>query len=142
MNTKKLTTLSISVTLAMALSFLESQIPAFVAVPGVKMGLANIAVFFILYRFGVKEAAMVSGIRVFLLGLLFGNFVSVLYSFVGATLSLLVMVLFKKLGFFGEVGVSVLGGISHKSVWRAFFCVAMPLFTIFLFFCFRAFWRA
>ena len=125
MNTKKLTALSISVTLAMALSFLESQIPAFVAVPGVKVGLANIAVFFILYRFGVKEAAIVSGIRVFLLGLLFGNFVSTLYSIAGATLSLLVMVIFKKLGFFGEVGVSVLGGITHNIAQIGMACLLL-----------------
>ena len=125
MNTRKLTALSISVTLAMALSFLESQIPAFVAVPGVKVGLANIAVFFILYRFGVKEAAVVSGIRVFLLGLLFGNFVSTLYSIAGAALSLCVMVLFKKLGFFGEVGVSVLGGITHNLAQIGMACILL-----------------
>ena len=125
MNTKKLTALSISITLAMALSFLESQIPAFVAVPGVKMGLANIAVFFVLYRFGVKEGAMVSLIRVFLLGLLFGNFVSILYSIAGATLSFLVMVIFKKLGFFGEVGVSVLGGITHNVAQIGMACLLL-----------------
>ena len=76
-DTKKLTTLSITVTIAMALSFLESQIPAFVAVPG------------------VKEAAAVSFVRVALMALLFGNFVSMLYSIAGAILSLSVMVLFK-----------------------------------------------
>ncbi len=125
MDTKKLTTLSISVTIAMALSFLESQIPAFVAVPGVKVGLANIAIFFILYRFGVKEAAVVSGIRVLLLALLFGNFVSLLYSASGAVLSLSVMALFKKLGVFGEVGVSVLGGITHNIAQIGMACIVL-----------------
>ncbi|MBQ8341900.1 MAG: Gx transporter family protein [Clostridia bacterium] len=125
MDTKKLTTLSITVTIAMALSFLESQIPAFVAVPGVKVGLANIAIFFILYRFGIKEAALVSGVRVVLMGLLFGNFVSMLYSIAGAVLSLSVMVLFKKLAFFGEVGVSVLGGITHNIAQICMACLLL-----------------
>lgn len=125
MDTKKLTTLSITVTIAMALSFLESQIPAFVAVPGVKVGLANIAIFFILYRFGFKEAAAVSGVRVVLMGLLFGNFVSMLYSIAGAVLSLAVMVLFKKLSFFGEVGVSVLGGITHNVAQIGMACILL-----------------
>ena len=125
MDTKKLTTLSITVTIAMALSFLESQIPAFVAVPGVKVGLANIAIFFILYRFGIKEAALVSGVRVVLMGLLFGNFVSMLYSIAGAVLSLSVMVLFKKLAFFGEVGVSVLGGITHNIAQIGMACLLL-----------------
>ena len=125
MDTKTLTTLSITVTIAMALSFLESQIPAFVAVPGVKVGLANIAIFFILYRFGIKEAAAVSFVRVFLMALLFGNFVSMLYSIAGAVLSLSVMVLFKRLAFFGEVGVSVLGGITHNIAQIGMACILL-----------------
>ena len=60
MKTKKLTLMALTTALAMILSFVESQIPAFVAVPGVKMGLANIAVVFALYKFGWKEAVLVS----------------------------------------------------------------------------------
>ena len=62
-NTKKLVTMAISVSLALILSFIESQIPAFVAVPGVKLGLANIAVVFALYKLGEGEAAIISAIR-------------------------------------------------------------------------------
>ena len=52
--TRKLTMLAMTMAVAMVLSYIESQIPAFVAVPGVKVGLANIAVIFALYRFGFK----------------------------------------------------------------------------------------
>ena len=58
--TRKLTMLAMTMAVAMVLSYIESQIPAFVAVPGVKVGLANIAVIFALYRFGFKEACLVS----------------------------------------------------------------------------------
>ena len=44
MKTQKLTVMALTTAIALVLSFIESQIPAFVAVPGVKMGLANIAI--------------------------------------------------------------------------------------------------
>ena len=125
MNTKKLTTLAITVTLAMALSFLESQIPPLVAVPGVKLGLANIAVIFALYRFGAREAAAVSALRVFLVALLFGSFVSALYSIAGAILSFFVMLLLRRLKIFSEVGVSVAGGVCHNIGQIAVACVLL-----------------
>ena len=125
MSTKKLTTLAITVTLAMALSFLESQIPPLVAIPGVKLGLANVAVIFALYRFGAREAIAVSALRVFLVGLLFGSFVSTLYSIAGAALSFLVMLLLRRIKLFSEVGVSVAGGVSHNVGQIAVACVLL-----------------
>ena len=114
MNTKKLTTLAVTVTVAMALSFIESRIPALVSIPGVKAGLANIAVVFALYKLGAKEAVIVSVLRVFLVSLLFGSAVSLAYSIAGAILSLLIMIILKKIGIFTEVAVSVVGGIMHN----------------------------
>lgn len=102
------------IALAMVLSFIESQIPAFIAVPGLKLGLANIAVVFALYRLGFREALGVSLIRVVLSAILFGSVVSGLYSAAGAVLSLAGMALLKKTGFFGTVGVSVSGAVLHN----------------------------
>jgi heptaprenyl diphosphate synthase len=115
MNVKKLTALSISVALAMMLSFIESQIPPFVAVPGVKIGLSNIVTVFLLYTFGAKEAGGVSLVRVVLSSLLFSSPVSMIYSLCGAALSLAVMVVAKRLTPFSEVGVSILGGVFHNA---------------------------
>ena len=114
MKTKKLTVMALTTALAMILSFVESQIPAFVAVPGVKMGLANIAVVFALYKLGWKEAAAVSLVRVVLVSLLFGSIASLFYSFAGAVLSLAGMGLLKRSGKFTEIVVSVTGGILHN----------------------------
>ena len=99
---------------AMILSFVESQIPAFVAVPGVKIGLANIAVVFALYRLGWKEAVEISLIRVVLVSMLFGSIASLFYSLAGAVLSLTGMGLLKKTGKFTEIMISVTGGILHN----------------------------
>ena len=98
----------------MILSFIESRIPAFTAIPGVKVGLANIAVIFTLYKFGVYEAIVVSLLRVVLVSMLFGNPQSFLFSVAGAVLSLTVMILLKKLVRAPEVVVSVSGGIMHN----------------------------
>ena len=114
MKTKKLTVMALTTALAMILSFVESQIPAFVAVPGVKMGLANIAVVFALYKLGWKEAAAISLVRVVLVSLLFGSVASLFYSFAGTVLSLAGMGLLKRSGKFTEIVVSVAGGILHN----------------------------
>lgn len=112
--TLKLTTLALTISFAMVLSYIESRIPAFVAIPGIKVGLANIAVIFTLYKFGIKEAITVSIIRVFLVSMLFGNPISMIYSISGAVLSLLAMVLLKKLTPLSEVAISVTGGVMHN----------------------------
>ena len=114
MKTKKLTVMAMTTAVAMILSFVESQIPAFVAVPGVKIGLANIAVVFALYRLGWKEAVAISLVRVVLVSMLFGSIASLFYSIAGAVLSLTGMGLLKKTGKFTEIMISVTGGILHN----------------------------
>ena len=100
--------------LAMILSFAESRIPPLTAIPGIKMGLANIAVMFTMYKLGAKEAAIVSAVRVILIALLFGSLVSFLYSLAGAVLSFSVMILLRKIKLFSVLGVSVAGGVCHN----------------------------
>lgn len=112
---KKLTFLSIMSALAIILSFVESLLPPiWSAVPGIKMGLPNIVVIFLLYKFSIKEAAVVSFIRLITVGLLFGNFMTFLYSLAGAVLSLLVMWLLKHINRFSQIGVSIAGAVSHN----------------------------
>ena len=125
MKASKLSLLALSVSLAMILSFVESQIPAMVAIPGVKVGLANIVVVFALYKLGWKYAAVISLTRVFLVGLLFGNGISILYSFTGAIVSFAAMLLLKKAKVFSTMAVSVAGGVLHNLGQIAMACVIM-----------------
>ncbi len=122
MKTRKLTWLALCVSVAMILSYVESQIPPLTIIPGIKMGLANIAVVFTLYKLGSKEAALISIVRVVLVGLLFGNGASILYSLAGAVLSFLGMLGLKKTGIFSEVAVSVAGGVLHNAGQIAVAC--------------------
>ena len=113
MKTKKLVTLSMLAAVAMVLSYVESRLPS-LGIPGVKMGLANIAVIFTLYRFSLKEAALISLVRVALVTALFAAPSALIYSLAGALCSLAVMGLLKKTGHFSAVGVSVAGGVAHN----------------------------
>ena len=114
MNTKKTAFIGIAISLAMILSFVESQIPAFVAIPGVKVGLPNLVIVFLLYKFGWKDAALVNILRVVLVSLLFGNVQTLSFSLAGAVLSLIGMILLKKSEKFSPIAVSIVGGILHN----------------------------
>ena len=114
METRKIARMGLLVALSMILSYVESLIPAFVAVPGVKVGLANIVVIFALYTLGPIEALIVSLLRVILSSFLFGSVLSLLYSLSGALLSLGGMILMKKLKIFSTTAVSVTGGVLHN----------------------------
>ena len=113
--TKKIAVLGLCTAVALILAYVESMLPPlFHAVPGIKIGLPNIMIVFVLYRFGVKEAAGVSLIRMLAVSFLFGNMMALVYSLAGAFLSMLVMVILKKLNFLSVVGVSVAGGVFHN----------------------------
>ena len=111
---RRLTTLSLLVAVAMMLSYIEAQIPLSVSVPGVKIGLSNIATLFALYKLGASEAALVSFVRVILSSMIFANPIMMLYSLSGAALSLVFMIIMKRIGVFSILGVSVVGGVMHN----------------------------
>ena len=114
-NTKRIVFLGLAASVTLVLSYIESLLPPlWAAVPGIKMGLPNIMIIFLLYRFGWKEAAAVSLVRLVAVALLFGNVMTLAYSFAGAVLSLLLMTLFKRWNAFSMVGVSIIGGVFHN----------------------------
>ena len=116
MEIRKVTRLSILLSLSIVLSIIESIIPIFNGViPGLKIGFANIAIMTALYIYGVKEAAFVSIARIFIVGLLrTGLFnITFLFSLSGAVLSLLAMAIFKKINIFSIIGISIIGSIFH-----------------------------
>ena len=101
--------------LAMIFSYVEFLIPISLGVPGVKLGIANIAIIAVLYVVGSKEAVIVNLLRITLTGILFGNLYSFLFSLSGGILSLLVMILLKKSKLFSTLGISVAGAVAHNA---------------------------
>lgn len=110
----KLAHLGLFSALAIIFGYVETLLPLFSGIPGIKLGLANLAVLFMLNRYSFKEAALVSMIRIFVIGFLFGNLFSILYSLAGAVLSLTIMTFIKRHTNFSIFTISICGGISHN----------------------------
>ncbi len=103
------------IALAIILAYVEVLLPPlFPSVPGIKIGLPNIIIIFLLYRRSAKSAIIVSLIRILLVSMLFGNAMAFLYSLVGGMLSVLVMIILRRLNFLSTVGVSIAGGVAHN----------------------------
>ncbi|MBQ6540588.1 MAG: Gx transporter family protein [Oscillospiraceae bacterium] len=114
MKTKRIALYGLLIALALILSYLEARIPAFFAVPGMKLGITNLVVLAALYLMDAKSAVFINILRIILVSVLFGTGVSLAYSLAGGLLSGLVMILLKKTGRFGIVAVSTAGGVAHN----------------------------
>lgn len=111
---KKMTLLANFLAIAIVLNIIESAIPI-IPVPGAKLGFANVVTLIVLYVYSFKDAAFLTITRVLLVSLLTGKLLSPVFymSMSGAVLSMIAMGFFKKLNFFGILGVSVIGSIFH-----------------------------
>ena len=99
--------------LALSLSYLETFVP--IPLPGVKLGLANIAVLIALGQKDLRGACWVATIKVLASGLLFGSPVTMAYSAVGTALSLMLMIPLSRLRTMRLWMVSVVGALAHEA---------------------------
>lgn len=111
---KKTAYLGLFLALALICSYVESLLPFYFWIPGVKLGLTNIVVILMLYRMDAGSAFTISALRIFLAGLLFGNLFSILYSLAGGVLSFVCMLLLKKSGKCSILSISAVGGVTHN----------------------------
>lgn len=100
--------------LAVLFGYIESLVPAFIPVAGVKLGLGNIAVVSALYLLGERRAWAVCVLKIFLCALLYGGFSPFLYSLCGGILSMVAMCIAKRTNLFSVSGVSGIGAIFHN----------------------------
>lgn len=115
MKTKQITECGLLLALSLILSYLESLLPVMIAVPGVKLGLANIITMLLLYRFGGKTAFFFMTLKVILAGLLFSGVAGIIYSFAGGMCCIILMSIAKKCPFFSTLGVSMIGAMAHNA---------------------------
>ncbi len=114
-STKKIASLGLFTAVALVLAYIEAMLPPiYHAVPGIKIGLPNIIIVFVLYRCGLKEAVVVSFVRMLAVSFMFGNLMALVYSMAGAALSMFAMAVLKKMNFLSVIGVSVAGGVFHN----------------------------
>lgn len=113
MRIKRIALLGVLTAAAIVLSWVEHLIPFDFGVPGIKLGLANVAVVFALYRLGLGDAVVISLVRILISGLTFGGVTGIFYSLCGGFLSLAVMLILKKCRF-SVITVSASGGVAHN----------------------------
>ena len=115
MNTNKIARISMLLSVSVVLGIIESYIPIFSSIPGIKLGLANIVIIYAIYKLSLKDAIYISILRVILIGILRTGLFSISFFFIlsGAILSIIVMYLVKNTKM-SIVGVSVCGAISHS----------------------------
>ena len=111
---KRVALCGILIAVALMFSYLESFIPINIAVPGVKLGLANTVTIFGIFLLKKSDTVAVALLRVLLGGLLFQNPVVIVYSLAGAALSILAMYIVKGIPKVGVIGVSVTGAVFHN----------------------------
>ncbi len=116
MELQKITRLSLFLSLSVVLNIIEGYFPFFNGtIPGLKLGLANSIILFVLYQYSFRDAFTLSLLRVFLVGLLRTGLFSISFflSLGGAILSIVGMFLAKKTKL-SILGVSVIGSICHS----------------------------
>lgn len=115
MKVQKIALLGVLLDATIVIAIAESFIPSF-TIPGIKLGFANIVILVTLYEVGVKESIFINLVRVLVVSLVRGTFLSMGFfmSLTGAVFSLGIMILFylliKK---FSIIGVSVIGSLFH-----------------------------
>lgn len=114
MKTVRITELGMFLAIALVLSYVESLLPIMVAVPGVKIGLANIITMILLYHMNFRSTLLFMMVRVLLSGFLFSGLSSIFYSFAGGLLCIIIMSLLKRFPIFSVLGVSMAGAIFHN----------------------------
>ena len=100
--------------LALIFSYIEFLVPLPIAIPGIKLGLANIVCLVCLYALGEKHAFLINVTRIALAALLFGSVFSALYALAGGVVSFAAMALLKRTKRFSVCGVSMAGGVFHN----------------------------
>lgn len=113
LHTKRLTLISLLLGLSLILSYVELLMPVMVAIPGFKIGLANIIIIFSLYNLKISDTWLISLTRVLIVAMIFTNFMSIIFSLAGAITSLLLMMALKRFDF-GLIITSICGALMHN----------------------------
>ncbi len=104
MKTKKLVFMALLTAISLTVWVIESQIPAPVPVPGVKLGIANVVTLTAMVLLGRKEALAVLLVRLILAAPFGGGLSALLFSMAGGLLSWAIM-------------AAIVGRLDKKQLW-------------------------
>lgn len=98
--------LALLTAIALTIFMAEAQLPALTAIPGVKLGLANIVTVYVMFAMGSRDALLVLSARVFLGAVFSGQMMTLIYSAAGGLLSWCILCLLGRL-------------LTQKQIWLA-----------------------
>ena len=101
---RRITLLALLTAIALTIFMVEAQIPVPIAVPGVKLGLANIVTVYAVFLLGPADALLVLVARVFLGAVFSGQMMTLFYSMGGGLLAWLSMTVLRK-------------GLTRQQIW-------------------------
>lgn len=108
-----LTKMALLTAAALILGYIDSLIPLVPSVPGIKLGLSNLALLYAVFYMRPAETVILMLLKVGLSSLLFGNAIGAAYAFAGGALSVAGMLLLKRIPQISVIPVSMIGGILH-----------------------------
>lgn len=112
---RRMTAIAMLTAAALLIYLIEAQFPPPVAIPGVKLGLANIITLVALYLLGWRDALLTLLLRISLGSVFAGQAISFLYSLAGGLACFALMLALKGLLGRGQMwAVSALGAIAHN----------------------------
>lgn len=116
-NTRKMVFMAILTSLSVVLGIVDAQISSFVAIYGVKIGLANIIIILSILYFSFTESFAMALLKSLLISLMLGVISTFLIGFTGTMFSYFGMMLVIKLSRdrASLILVSVVGGILHAT---------------------------
>lgn len=112
-STRALALSSLLVAVMLILGYIESFIPTG-AVPGIKLGLSNSVLLLAIYWLGIPTAFVLMVVKVLLSGLMFAGVSTMMYSFAGGLLSMIVMSLLYQVKDMSPVGIGAAGAVMHN----------------------------
>lgn len=131
---KKISLFALLLAVAIILSYIENLLFPGILLPGVKLGLSNIAVVAALYSFGFFPALFLGLAKSMVTLIVFGRLSGLLYSILGIALAVSVMALVKRTCVFSVFGVGISGAAAHILGQLAAACILLSsAYPIFLF---------
>ena len=114
---ERIAKIGILTSIALIIFVIECQIPPLAAIPGIKLGLANVVTLYALVKMSPKDAFLILVLRILLGSFFSGQIITLLYSLSGGVVCFFVeALLLKVLPIKNLWAVSVAGAIVHNIV--------------------------
>ena len=111
---KRVALIGILLAFTLIMGLVERMIPLDGMVPGMRLGLANLAIVISLYALPTRDTLLLVVLKCLMMTIFSGSAIALLYSVTGSLSSLIIMLLLIKMKNVSVIGVSVAGAAFHN----------------------------